>query len=848
MQKFWSALAVQLGKRAGTVSVVGLLVTLVMGLGITKLHFATGTDSYLNHDQRVYQESIRYQDRFGGEANLTVVTMDAGHTVDELVSDPVNRKAIEDVSAEMRKVAGVRSVINPVVALQLSHNLLTRSPKADPASGTPGPEVDRPATLGNLLGSIASQSLTAATEGAPSEADKAARAADTAKTTTRVLAIASDADRVVGNAEWDKILLYDNEGKVRIAQHPIFPDDRHALIITRFDGNLKVDPAAAATNKTFDLVQRLELKGATIHTTGAPKLLVEINDYLRGGMLTLAGIAVAIMVLILLVLFNVRWRLLPLAVVLIGCVWAFGMAGYLGIPLTLVTVAGLPVMLGIGIDYAIQMHARVEEEAIIDRSAHPIQETARNLCPALLVVTFDAVFAFAALHWAKVPMLRDFGLLLAVGVAVICLASIIIPLATLGIREFRSPTTGGDFREGFLGRLVVKMGGLPAMAAIPLALASVAVFVGGVSVEKKLQIETDPVKWVNPDSQVIKNLHYAEAEIKASSELGVYVESDNVFTQPIVDHLDSFTNDLRAKYPIDLPVASSIVEIVSDLTVVPGTQRVHPTAALVEAAYKASPVDIQKSDFNDAVGVGKATSLNVIFLSGPGSLERRSVIVDAMKAYSAPPSGSTLTPSGLVVVGVGLLKNLESNRILLTYLSIAFVGIFLTIRMRSLIRSLLSLVPVLIAVGVSSLVAYGFSLHLSPMTAVGGPLVVAACTEFTSLILLRFVEERGRGLAPREAIDVAAARTGRAFIVSALTAISGVAVISFSSMPLLRDFGRVVGMNVAVALISALVVLPPMLVWADKRNWVSRGMIHEQLPFIDTPVMTEPGREAPAGA
>ena len=51
-------------------------------------------------------------------------------------------------------------------------------------------------------------------------------------------------------------------------------------------------------------------------------------------------------------------------------------------------------MLGIGIDYAIQMHARVEEEVVIDHAEHPIQETARNLCPALLVVTFDAVFAF----------------------------------------------------------------------------------------------------------------------------------------------------------------------------------------------------------------------------------------------------------------------------------------------------------------------------------------------------------------------------------------------------------------------------------------------------------------------
>ncbi|WP_350541947.1 MMPL family transporter, partial [Psychrobacter sp. CAL495-MNA-CIBAN-0180] len=89
-----------------------------------------------------------------------------------------------------------------------------------------------------------------------------------------------------------------------------------------------------------------------------------------------------------------------------GVIWAFGTAGFLGIPLTLVTVAGLPVMLGIGIDYAIQLHARVEEEAREGRSEDPMAETARNLGPALLVVTFDAVLAFAALHWAAVPMIR----------------------------------------------------------------------------------------------------------------------------------------------------------------------------------------------------------------------------------------------------------------------------------------------------------------------------------------------------------------------------------------------------------------------------------------------------------
>ena len=33
-------------------------------------------------------------------------------------------------------------------------------------------------------------------------------------------------------------------------------------------------------------------------------------------------------------------------------------------------------------------------------------------------------------------------------------------------------------------------------------------------------------------------------------------------------------------------------------------------------------------------------------------------------------------------------------------------------------------------------------------------------------------------------------------------------------------------------------MLPPMLVWADKRNWVSRGLIEkEPPPYIETPPM-----------
>ena len=104
------------------------------------------------------------------------------------------------------------------------------------------------------------------------------------------------------------------------------------------------------------------------------------------------------------------------------------------------------------------------------------------------------------------------------------------------------------------------------------------------------------------------------------------------------------------------------------------------------------------------------------------------------------------------------------------------------------------------------------------------------------------MEERRQGLSAREATDVASARTGLAFFTSALTTIGGFAVLIFSALPLLRDFGLIVTLNVAVALLSALVVLPPLLVWADDRGWM--GIPKAASADVD-PEAPRPSRWAP---
>jgi hypothetical protein len=69
----------------------------------------------------------------------------------------------------------------------------------------------------------------------------------------------------------------------------------------------------------------------------------------------------------------------------------------------------------------------------------------------------------------------------------------------------------------------------------------------------------------------------------------------------------------------------------------------------------------------------------------------------------------------------------------------------------------------------------------------------------------------------------------------------GILVLAVSSFPLLRDFGLITALNVGVALLSALVALPPLLLWADERGWLYR-------PSAAPPMPTIADAEAPAGA
>src|SRR5215510_10135711 len=228
MRRVWAWMAINFGKHAGIVGVIGLAITLLLGLGITKLEFATGQDSYLNKDEQVYKDSVAYQNLFGGEAMLTLFTMDEGKTVSDWFT-PANIDHMRQVEEDLGHTEGVLNVVSPVTALEFTQAMVTGPPDA--------PD--------DVTQSVAGQALLAAQSADPDPAAQARRLEDASTTLSRIGAV--QGPHTLDNPEWVDFLLFDNQNQIRKSLLPFFPDQTHAQAITRLIGNASLEVEGAAS-------------------------------------------------------------------------------------------------------------------------------------------------------------------------------------------------------------------------------------------------------------------------------------------------------------------------------------------------------------------------------------------------------------------------------------------------------------------------------------------------------------------------------------------------------------------------------------------------------------------------
>src|SRR5579863_9022127 len=130
MRRTWEWLGLNLGRRAGTVALVGLLLTMALGFGIVKLRFTTSNADYLNRNDPAWINNVNYEKVFGGDPMAVLFTMKKGTTVDNLLTTH-NQGQFRKISAALAKDPWVFSAVTPMDALQFGQDLLS-SPTGSP--------------------------------------------------------------------------------------------------------------------------------------------------------------------------------------------------------------------------------------------------------------------------------------------------------------------------------------------------------------------------------------------------------------------------------------------------------------------------------------------------------------------------------------------------------------------------------------------------------------------------------------------------------------------------------------------------------------------------------------------
>ena len=108
--------------------------------------------------------------------------------------------------------------------------------------------------------------------------------------------------------------------------------------------------------------------GAHYVVSGVPVVSEGLADAVQSSIFVLLGAALLVMAATLALVFRTRLRLLPLALALAAAALTFGALSLAGGSLTMASIAVLPVLIGLAVDYAIQFQARFDEQRAARRT------------------------------------------------------------------------------------------------------------------------------------------------------------------------------------------------------------------------------------------------------------------------------------------------------------------------------------------------------------------------------------------------------------------------------------------------------------------------------------------------
>ncbi|MDD1754933.1 MAG: RND family transporter [Methanothrix sp.] len=593
----------------------------------------------------------------------------------------------------------------------------------------------------------------------------------------------------------------------------MMPDRSHTMLSIEMPVTLTEKQLGELYTETKAQVKIASFPPDTVVTvTGKPALMMSITSEMAASNGPILGLAGLLMVVALFLTFRqVKWCLLPIPIVFLGIIWTFGAMGYLKIPFTMVSMSAFPVLVGIGIDYAIQFHNRIDEE--FRKGTPPVQavvETISHVSVPVMIALIITAMGFVSLLTSSVPMTRDFGLLCLIGLFLCYLSALFVGVTILFAAEKRSSRQNAKEnkksvdapQETFIGLGLERIADICLRKWQAVLVIALLLSVLGIYADTQVQVETDFKNYIPQDLAPLIDFRHMSDIFGGTDSIKLLIQTNDVTDPKTLEWMDEFSDYLQESRD-QIYGATSIATYVKQAN--GGTMPLDQTTARSLINELPDAVRSRYLDGHDTAIIDLNVGQMVSQLGAEGT-DRFIKEIDKDIAWRTPPADVSVRETGDPVVMTTVIAALTTGRSEMTLLGLVLIFGLLLIIYRDLIKALLPVLPMLVVIGWMGGVMYITDMKYTPLTAALGALILGVGSEYAILMMERFYEELNNVGDPSEALRITTRRIGSALMASGLTTVFGFGALIASTFLITNNFGLITVLAVIFALLTTFTV------------------------------------------
>ena len=587
------------------------------------------------------------------------------------------------------------------------------------------------------------------------------------------------------------------------------PSHQLTLIFVPLNSGLSSDSERVAIENIERVIRSYPPPtGVFLTVSGSPAFEQQMQQEIGQSMGILILTALALMVVAVGLLFShVRYSLLPVGVVFIGMLNTFGIMGLFGISISMVVIGAFPVLIGVGIDYAIQFHSRLDDESQQRTLSEAIHITVEKTGPSVLYAMIATALGFIAMFATTIPMVQNFGKVCAIGVFFCYLSALLIvpTFAKLVQYKPKQPKKNRARKDRYMQQYNQKLADIARKIAgnpVPVILLFGMIAVIGFQIDSAIPINNDEDTFVPADMPAVIDMNKISRVIGSTDTLPIFIQSEDIYSQDTVRWIKEFQEYELAENQ-KIIGATSIVTLIEQ----------YNNGVFPDSDFERRQVldKIPESEVRRFTSGNQITIIqfSLVEMSPEQGLAMVNTITSDL-AFHRPPVGVTATLTGNTDMFARLITDIKTTKVTMTLLGFGLISGFLLLLYRKF-TAISPIIPIFMIVGWNSLIMYALGIDYTPMTAVLGSMTIGIACEYTILIMERYNEERRAGSDVDTSIERSVQKIGTAITVSGLTTVFGFSALVMSAFNIISNFGTTTVITVGFSLLGAILVMPAVL-------------------------------------